>query len=164
MRATFQNSGMVLSIGIFFSLMIVGLAASLPSTLHSGLVDAGVPSASARAVSHIPPVATLFAAFLGYNPLKTLLGKKTLSTMTAANRAKVTGKSFFPRLISKPFMHGLRITFTASLVMCLIAAAASWSRGGKYVHDEDGVGAFGSAEHPGASGDEAPQTEEWTPA
>ena len=161
MRATFMNSGMVLSIGIFFSLMIAGLASSLPHTLGSGLVAQGVPAADAARISHLPPVGTLFAAFLGYNPIRTLLGPHVLGALPASNAAYLTGKTFFPQLISKPFMHGLRIVFSAAALMSVIAAAASWLRGGKYVHDE--VGPFGApAEDEPAT--DAPLPDEWVPA
>ncbi len=132
MSATFRNSGMVLSIGLFFSLMIAGLAATLPHTLYAGLVGQGLNPTDAARISHLPPVATLFAAFLGYNPMKTLLGPK-LHSLSASAQANVTGRSFFPHLISDPFMHGLRIAFTASLLMCLVAAGCSWMRGATYV-------------------------------
>jgi MFS family permease len=137
MTATFRNSGMVLSIGLFFSLMIAGLSSSLPRTLNAGLVGQGLSAADAARISHLPPVALLFAAFLGYNPMKTLLGPK-LSTLSTQAQTNLTGRSFFPHLISNPFMHGLRIAFTASLIMCLVAAACSWLRGGRYIaSDED---------------------------
>jgi EmrB/QacA subfamily drug resistance transporter len=170
MRATFQNSGMVLSIGLFFSLMIVGLSSTLPHSLASGLTAQGLPAADASRIAHLPPVGLLFAAFLGYNPMKTLLGPK-LTTLSVQAQANVTGRSFFPHLISSPFMHGLRIAFTVSVIMCLVAAAASWLRGGKFVatDDEDpegGVGAFGAPPEPDGSShaDEAPLSEEWMPA
>jgi len=138
MNATFRNSGMVLSIGLFFSMMIVGLASTLPHALNSGLVAQGLDARSASAISHLPPVALLFAAFLGYNPMKTLLGPK-LSSLSASAQANVTGRSFFPHLISSPFMHGLRIAFTMSIAMCLIAAGCSALRGSRTVvpHEMD---------------------------
>ena len=136
MRATFQNSGMVLSIGLFFSLMIAGLASTLPATMEQGLTANGVPPATAAHLAHLPPVGSLFAAFLGYNPMHTLLGDKVLAALPPDKAAFVTGKTFFPQLISSPFKHGLAIAFTASLLMCLVAAAASWLRGGRYVHDD----------------------------
>jgi MFS family permease len=142
MRATFMNSGMVLSIGLFFSLMIVGLASSLPATMERGLTANGVPPATAAHLAHLPPVGSLFAAFLGYNPMHTLLGDKVLAALPPDKAAYVTGKTFFPQLISSPFKKGLTIAFTASLLMCLVAAAASWLRGGRYVHDEDAVAAL----------------------
>jgi len=136
MNATFRNSGMVLSIGLFFSLMIAGLASTLPKATYTGLIGQGLAPADAARISHLPPVALLFAAFLGYNPMKSLLGSK-LTTLSAASQRTVIGRSFFPHLISNPFMHGLRIAFTASLLLCLVAAACSWSRGTRYV-DPDG--------------------------
>jgi EmrB/QacA subfamily drug resistance transporter len=164
MRATFQNSGMLLSIGVFFSLMIAGLAAVLPHTMYAGLTAQGVPQPVAGKVAALPPAGSLFAAFLGYNPVKTVLGP-TLSAMPSAKVAYLTGKTFFPSLISGAFIHGLRIAFSASVVMCLIAAAASWMRGGRYVHAEaDDVLAFGAPFEDAPEGDESPIPEEWTPA
>jgi MFS family permease len=136
MRATFQNAGFVLSIGLFFSLMIAGLAARLPTTLYAGLTANGVAPASAERIAHLPPVGSLFAAFLGYNPIKTLLGPAALERLSPAQVANLTGTSFFPRLIAEPFKHGLAIVFLAALAMSLVAAAASWLRGGRYVHEE----------------------------
>ncbi|MFL6266197.1 MAG: MFS transporter [Actinomycetes bacterium] len=136
MRATFQNAGFVLSIGLFFSLMIAGLAARLPTTLYDGLTANGVPPASAERIARLPPVGSLFAAFLGYNPIRTLLGPAALEQLSPAQVANLTGTSFFPRLIAEPFQHGLAIVFLAALVMSLVAAAASWLRGGRYVHEE----------------------------
>ncbi len=137
MSATFQNSAMVLSIGIFFSLMIVGLAAHLPSALHDGLVAHGVPDADATRVSHLPPVATLFASFLGYNPIQTLLGPGVLHHVSAAQAHQLTGRAFFPELISGPFASALHVAFTFALVACLVAAVASALRGGLYHHDDE---------------------------
>jgi MFS family permease len=146
MRATFQNSGMLVSIGLFFSLMIAGLASALPRSMSAGLIGQGVPAAVANQVSHLPPVGSLFAAFLGYNPMKNLLGP-VLNTLPAARASYITGTTFFPQLISEPFMHGLRIVFSAAVVMSLVAAAASWLRGEKYVHAEEGT----AAEAPGVA-------------
>jgi EmrB/QacA subfamily drug resistance transporter len=129
MRATFQNSGTVLSIGIFFSLMIVGLAASLPATMSQRLTALGVRPDVATQVAKAPPVGSLFAAFLGYNPMQTLLGPHGLDGVSASNAATITGKRFFPELISTPFIDGLRIAFTFSLLLFLLAAWASWKRG-----------------------------------
>jgi MFS family permease len=164
MRATFQNTGMVLSLGLFFSLMIVGLAATLPATLGAGLRANGVPALTASRIAHLPPVGTLFAAFLGYNPIQKLLGPRVLAHLSAHHAHTLTGRSFFPHLISGPFMHGLTIAFTAAILMCLVAAACSALRGGRYVHDENKVGTFGAP--PGVTGvaDEAPIAEEWVPA
>lgn len=136
MRATFQNSGFVLSIGLFFSLMIAGLASSLPRTLLHGLTSNGVPPQIASGVANLPPVGSLFAAFLGYNPIQTLLGPQVLGSLPPGKAAFLTGQSYFPGLISGPFGHGLRIVFTVAAVLCVIAAVASWMRGGRYVHAE----------------------------
>ncbi len=126
MRGTFFNSGAALSIGIFFSLMIVGLAATLPDTLTSGLIAQGVPAQAAAQVGALPPVGSLFAAFLGYNPLAELLGPSgVLDSLPAANRATLTGKEFFPHLISGPFHSGLVVVFLAAAAMSVIAAIAS---------------------------------------
>jgi MFS family permease len=130
MRATFQNSGTALSIGVFFSLMVVGLAGSLPDTLSAGLRAQGVPAAVAAEVANLPPVSTLFAAFLGANPMAHLLGPSgVLEVLPAANRNTLTGTEFFPQLISEPFHHGLVTVFTAAAIMAVIAALASISRG-----------------------------------
>ena len=137
MLATFQNSGFVLSIGIFFSLMIAGLAATLPKTLTSGLTAQGVPHAVAVQVGSLPPVGSLFAAFLGENPVKLLLGPSgVLAHLTARNAAVLTGREFFPQLISQPFHHGLVIVFSTAMALLVIAAGASLMRGGRYVHEE----------------------------
>jgi hypothetical protein len=134
MLATFQNSASVLSIGVFFSLMIVGLSAGLPHALHQGLVAHGVPGADATRISHLPPVASLFAAFLGYNPMQTLLGPHVLQSLPAVQQHALTGRSFFPSLISPPFHTALIYAFAFAIAACLIAAIASALRGGKYHH------------------------------
>jgi MFS family permease len=158
MRATFMNSGQVLSIGLFFSLMVLGLAASLPHSMAAGLQANGVAPATAVKVAKLPPVGSLFSAFLGYNPMEKLLGSASAAHVTAAQWATITGKEFFPKLISGPFMKGLRITLSTSFVMMLIAAWASWMRGGKYVHDDGAEARDGgpAANGPGAAGNDAP--------
>jgi MFS family permease len=132
MNATFQNSAMVLSIGIFFSLMIVGLASGLPAALHQGLLAHGVPDATATRISHLPPVSTLFASLLGYNPIGTLLGPDVLHSLPAAQAHALTSRSFFPRLISGPFHTALVYAFLFAIVACVVSALASMLRGGKY--------------------------------
>jgi MFS family permease len=129
-RSTFQNAGMTLSIGVFFTIMVMGLASSLPVALIHGLTAQGVSHSAAAKVADLPPVSVLFAAFLGYNPMSSLLGS-TLTALTPAQQAVVSGPAFFADLISGPFLHGLTIVFTFALAMCLIAAAASWLRGAK---------------------------------
>ena len=130
MNTTFQNSAQVLSIGIFFTLIIVGLSSSLPASLYHGLVAHGVSPTVATRVSHLPPVSTLFAAFLGYNPVKELIGSQALTHLSAAQQATVTGRSFFPGLITAPFRAGLHAAFDFAIVASLLGAAASWTRGG----------------------------------
>ena len=131
MNTTFQNSAQVLSIGIFFTLIIVGLSDHLPAALVGGLTAHGVPLPTAESISHLPPVSTLFAAFLGYNPAAHLLGPHVLSQLTPPQRATVTGESFFPSLITNSFKDGLHTAFNFAIVMCLLGAACSWTRGGK---------------------------------
>jgi MFS family permease len=132
MNQTFQNSAQVLSIGIFFTLMVLGLATSLPHTMAAGLEAHGVAAGTARQIGALPPVSILFAAFLGYNPIQHLAGPHVLATLSAANRATLTGRSFFPHLISAPFRSGLHAAFAFAIGACLIAAAASLMRGGTY--------------------------------
>jgi len=137
MRGTFFNSGTSLSIGIFFSLMIAGLASSLPRTLTEGLSAQGVPPGTAAEIGHLPPVGSLFAAFLGYNPIESLLGPSgTLDRLPQDNVDTLTGTQFFPQLITEPFHHGLVIVFSAAAIMTVVAALASLLRGGRYVHDD----------------------------
>jgi MFS family permease len=137
MRSTFQNSGMSLSIGVFFSLMIAGLAATLPRTLTAGLRAQGVPLHTAAQVSHLPPVSTVFAALLGFNPVQHLLGHSgVLARLPRQNAARLTGNQFFPHLISGPFHHGLIIVFTAAAIMSLTGAVVSLLRGKQFYYDE----------------------------
>jgi MFS family permease len=137
MSTVFSNSAMVLSIGIFFSLMITGLAASLPQTLMHGLTVNGVPHDAAARVAQLPPVGVLFASLLGYNPIQSLLGPHVLHQLPTATQAHLTGHSFFPALISGPFSDGLGVAFGFAIAACLIAALASALRGGKYVHNDE---------------------------
>ncbi|MBO1755134.1 MFS transporter [Allobranchiibius sp. CTAmp26] len=138
MRATFFNSGTSLSIGIFFSLMIVGLASHLPDQMRAGLAAQHVPAGVADQVAGLPPVGSLFAAFLGFNPIQSLLGPTgVLKQVPAANAKTLTGQEFFPHLLSGPFHDGLVIVFLTAAAMMLIAAVASLLRGGHYVHDDD---------------------------
>jgi MFS family permease len=134
MNATFQSSAQVLSIGIFFTLVIVGLSGTLSASLEHGLLLHGVPRAAAVRAASLPPVSTLFAAFLGYNPMQHLLGAHTLSLLPRSTASLLTGRSFFPHLISTPFAAGLHTAFDFSIGCCLVAAAASWSRGKRSVH------------------------------
>jgi MFS family permease len=132
MLATFTNSGFVLSIGIFFSLMIAGLASTLPATLSRGLISQGVPAGVAHQVGQLPPVGSLFAAFLGYNPVHELLAPTgVLRHLPAHNVAVLTGRQFFPQLISGPFHHGLVIVFSMAMGVLVLAALAALRHGGQ---------------------------------
>ena len=137
MRAAFMNVGQPLSTGVFFSLMIVGLSSTVPQALFHGLTQSGVSASVAGELAKLPPVGYLFAALLGYNPLGTLLGPQVLNSLPAGAAAQITSKSYFPQLISAPFHHGLFVVFTFSVVVCLIAAVASWVRGRKFVYAEE---------------------------
>jgi MFS family permease len=139
MMTTFQNAAMVLSIGFFFSLIISGLSSSLPSTMHDGLVAHGVPEAAASQVANLPAVAVLFAAFLGYNPIQQLLGGQ-LSSLPPDQASFLTGRSFFPNLISGPFQSGLAVAFGFAIVVCLIGAVASLLTKDARPKDRESVG------------------------
>ncbi len=139
MNQTFQNSAQVVSIGVFFSLMVVGLSSTLPTTMTSGLEAHGVSAAAAQHAANLPPVSILFAAFLGYNPIQHLVGAHALQALPAAQHALVTGRSFFPQLIAGPFRNGLHEAFVFAIVACLLAAAASLLRGGRYHHVEEAI-------------------------
>ncbi|MFB6978050.1 MFS transporter [Streptomyces scopuliridis] len=133
---TFQNSATVLSIGIFFSLMIAGLAGALPGALSHGLTAQGVPAADAARVAALPPVGVLFASLLGYNPVQTLLGPQVLAQLPAGHADYLTGRAFFPALISPAFSDGLSVAFDFAIAACLVAAFASLLRGGRYIHGD----------------------------
>jgi EmrB/QacA subfamily drug resistance transporter len=139
MSTTFQNSAMVLSIGFFFSLMIAGLSRTLPTVLEQGLTANGVPADAAAQVAGLPPVGVLFAAFLGYNPVQQLLGP-VLSTLPPDQAAFLTGRSFFPQLISGPFADGLAAAFWFAIAACLVAAVASWFAEGRRTRGVESVG------------------------
>ena len=136
MRATIMNVGSPLSMAIIFSLMVVGLNASMPAALYNGLVQNGIPVQIAHQVASAPPVGYLFAAFLGYNPLKTLIPASVLNSLSAQQATNITSRAFFPQLIDTAFHRGLVEVLIFSIIMCLIGAAASWVRGGKYVYHE----------------------------
>jgi len=123
-----MNTSFVLSIGIFFSLMVAGLSSKLPGALSSGLTAQGVPAAAATQISHLPPIGVLFAAFLGYNPMQQLLGPLH-GHLSSAHAAYVTGRQFFPHLITSPFHSGLGVAFAFAIAASLIAAVASMLTG-----------------------------------
>ncbi len=138
MLNTFQNSASVLSIGVFFTIITLGLAATLPTHLYAGLVAQGVPSGAAHKVAALPPIGSLFSAFLGFNPIKELLGGSGTLVgtyhLSTAHANYLLGRSFFPKLISAPFANGLHLAFDFAAVASVIAAVASLLRGGRYVH------------------------------
>ncbi|MBA8796100.1 MFS family permease [Friedmanniella endophytica] len=137
MSSTFMNAGMVLSIGVFFSLLIAGLAGSLPHAMQTGLAAQGVPASSAASIAALPPVGILFAAFLGYNPIAQLLTQTgAVHHLSSAQLAVLTGKEFFPHLIADPFRSGLVLVFAIATVMVLLAGVAAALRGKKYVYAE----------------------------
>jgi EmrB/QacA subfamily drug resistance transporter len=136
MRATFMNTASVISMTMFFSIVTAGLAVMLPSTLFGGLTQAGLPQEIAQQISHLPPIAALFAAFLGYNPMETLLPANVLHSLPQTSQQHLLGQAFFPSLISTPFMDGLRIAFYIAAVLCLIAGLASLVRDKKEVDQE----------------------------
>jgi MFS family permease len=137
-RVTFMNVGLPLSIGLFFTLMILGLNATVPTAMYTGLVTNGVPAQLAHHLAGLPPISYLFASFLGYNPLQTLLGP-VLIHLPPADVARLTGRTFFPSLISGPFQHGLVLVLSFSIAASLVAALASALRGGHYIHRETEV-------------------------
>ena len=136
MMNTFQNASQVLSIGVFFSVITLGLAATLPTSLFSGLTAQGVPPDVAHKIAGLPPIGSLFAAFLGYNPVRQLVPQAVLGHLGASHAAYLTGRSFFPSLISPAFKTGLRYAFDFAIGCSLVAAVASLMRGGRYVHGE----------------------------
>ena len=139
MRATYQNSGTALSIGVFFSLLIAGLASTLPTTLTRGLHQHGVPLAVAHQISSLPPVSSLFAAVLGVNPVQHLLtASGVLATLPAASQQILTGREFFPDLISGPFHQGLVVVLAFAAGLGAVAAIASLLRGGRWVRPSSG--------------------------
>ena len=149
MRATFQNSGTALSIGVFFSLMIAGLASSLPATLSAGLRQQGVPTALAHQIGALPPVASLFAAVLGVDPVQHVLASRgALATLSAAHQRVLTGRQFFPALISGPFHQGLAVVLAAAALAALAALAS-------LLRDPRPAGHAGPAGPPAGSGAQA---------
>ncbi len=137
MRATFQNTATTLSITLIFTIVIIGLSSSMPATLYNGLTQAGVPANAAQQVASLPPTAALFATFLGYNPLKTILPPQVIQGMTAIAQSRLLSTSFFPNLISGPFQSGLHLAFIISAALSLIAALASLLRGKRYIPELD---------------------------
>jgi MFS family permease len=158
MIATFQNAAFVLSIGIFFSLIVTGLASSLPSVMYGGLTAQGVPQVAAAHVSHLPPIALLFSAFLGYNPMKQILGPHVLAHLPAGHAAYLTSRSFFPHLMATPFHDGLSVAFVFAIAANVIAAVASVLTGARKLRPA--TPAPGGAAQVAVPADVEPATEE----
>ncbi len=135
MRATFQNAGMLVSMGIFFTIVILGLAAALPASINSGLTRAGLPAAAAQSIAHLPPTSALFSAFLGYNPMAHLLPATVLGSLSSQVRSTLLAPHYFPHLISAAFMGGLHTAFLVAAGLSVVAAVASLLRGGRYIED-----------------------------
>jgi MFS family permease len=156
MSGVFQNSAMVLSMGIFFTLIISGVASVLPRSLYKGLVAQHVPTALAATVSHLPPITSLFSALLGYDPIRSILGPAALAKVPAHSAGVLTGRTFFPTLIATPFSDGLTLAFTFGAIACALAAVASLLRGKRYVH----AGAHAARPLDGAPSDGGERPEE----
>ncbi|WAH36701.1 MFS transporter [Alicyclobacillus dauci] len=142
MRSTFNNAGQMMSMGLFFSIVIAGLAQTLPKAMYSGMVEHDVPQHAASVIAQTPPTASLFAALLGYNPLQSLLGSDGLNILHTLPRDQaeaLTGKQFFPNLISGPFHHGLAWAFVISLIMLVIGAIASMLGGKQFVYRDEEI-------------------------
>jgi MFS family permease len=135
-QAAFLNTGFVLSIGVFFSLMIVGLSNSLPGALFKGLTTNGVSVVVARTVANLPAVGSLFSSFLGTNPLASMLGTQASAHVTHSQWLKLTGKQFFPELIQAPFHHGLLIVFGVAFIMSIVGAVISAMRGKRFIFED----------------------------
>jgi MFS family permease len=137
MRSTIQNTGMALSMTLYFAIIIIGLSGNLPPILYKGLVNAGVPAAAAQQIIGMPPTSALFATFLGYNPMSSIIDPQTLASLPQAVRATITGSEFFPQTIAPAVMSSLKLAFYISAVLSAIAAAASFLRGKRFVYDEE---------------------------
>ncbi len=141
MRATFMNAGQMLSMGIFFSMVISSLANGLPGTITRGLSKFSLPAPAIQQLAHLPPMSVLFAALLGYNPLKMLLGgtpqgRLLLHHMPAHQVATLTSPHYFPTLISHPFMDALRVVFVFAAAMTFLSAILSVFRGERFIYEE----------------------------
>lgn len=137
MRGTFQNAGQMVSIAFFFSVLTAGLASTLPDVMYKGLSQNGLSTALSHQISQLPPIGVLFAAFLGYNPMRSLVPASAAAHLSAHTQAVLFGKEFFPHLILPAFMDGLRLAFYVSAALSVIAAVASLLRGKRYIHGEE---------------------------
>jgi len=149
MRATFQNAGMMMSMGIFFTIVISNMAAHLPRAVDAGLLRFGLPATFAAGLAKLPPTGALFAALLGYNPMAHLLPASVLHRLPAAKAAALVGEHFFPSLIEAPFASALHVVFLFSALMSATAAGASLLRGKWFVYEEEAAPAGAKTEGPG---------------
>jgi EmrB/QacA subfamily drug resistance transporter len=136
MRSTFQNTGTALSMALYFTIMIMGLSRHLPEVLGRALIGAGVPTDVAQQVAGMPPTSALFAAFLGYNPMESLMPASAMSALPQATQQTLTGTTFFPEAIAPAVMSSLHLAFYVSAGLSLVAAVISFFRGGRYVYGE----------------------------
>jgi EmrB/QacA subfamily drug resistance transporter len=150
MRATFQNTANTVSITWIFTMVTIGLASHMPADMFQGLTQAGLPNQVAQQVSNVPPTAALFAAFLGYNPMKALIPANALQALPAAAQVSILSKAFFPNLISASFDDGLRIAFAISVVLSLIAALASLLRGKRVIYGQENPSELTSVDSTGS--------------
>ena len=137
MRSTLQNAGMMMSMGIFFTMVITSLAGTLPTRMAQGLSGFGLPLRLVSAIAHLPPTETLFAALLGYNPMAHLIPPQVMGHLPPGTVHRLLGESFFPHLISAPFQTALDTVFIFSMVLSLISAVASLLRGRRFIYDEE---------------------------
>jgi MFS family permease len=154
MRSTFQSAGSPLSMAVFFSIVVFVLASQLPPAMRTDLTGAGVPEQPAEQAATVPPTGALFAAFLGYNPMETLLPKDVLNDLPPAEHEEIVGKQFFPELISTPLVDALRAVFAFSALLAFLAAIASFGRGARFIHEDSEVVAVAEPvlSQPGSAG------------
>jgi MFS family permease len=129
MRGSFMNTGQVLSMALYFAILLYGMSRHLPAALSSSLLAAGVPSTAAAQIAALSPSGALFAAFLGYNPMANLIPHSIMAGLPAATQQTLIGHNFFPNAIAPAVMASLHVCFWMSAVLALASAAASWMRG-----------------------------------
>ncbi|MDG7014295.1 MAG: MFS transporter [Nitrososphaerota archaeon] len=155
MRATLQNTGSMASLALFFSIVISALANNLPAALVSAFKSAGVPQLGA-VFANISPTGALFAAFLGYNPVGSIITQLQNMPQTAQLVASIpqqtmnliTGNIFFPNAIAPPFMTALALAFYVGLGLSMAAAVSSLLRGRVYIYETEATEAKPSAQIP----------------
>ena len=160
MLATLQNTGQQLSLVLFFTIVIGGLATGLAGSVSSALAGLGVGAPDGPILANLAqanPTDSLFAAFLGYNPIGTLLAFASTvpgwdsSQITPAIADQLTATGFFPNAIAPAFIAGLRGAFLFAGAITLVGAGISYLRGARYLH-EDQEPWVGSAARPSRAG------------